>query len=574
VTLAPEPPDSRWPIGVEAVGGLGEMGHHHAVVDLGEDSFLLDFGARFPGADEPGVDFIAPSVLPAVRRHQAGRLRALLLTHGHRDHIGAVGELLRALPELPVYGLPWTLALLRAQLRREEEAPRGLRAPDLRAVSWDTPLELGATRVRWLRVTHSIPQASSVVLESPAGIVIHSGDFRVQREPLLGQASDADAFRTLGERGVDLALLDSTNAALPGRTAGERDVARHLHERLLGTPGLAALTCFSTHLERVLAARDVAEALGRRLCVYGAGLEAGVDDAVALGLLPLKDGERLSVEEAMELPRDRVLMVIAGSQGEFRSALRRVASGEDGRLRFRDGDRLLWSARTVPGNERAVADLVNRCIEQGAEVAAPWERGALLHCSGHAHREEIAEWLSWVRPRWVLPVHGEPWHLRRNRTVLGELGWGEERVLDLRSGQRLRLDPAAARVERSSAEGPSPAVLVLGRQRWEAGEAALKRRRDGGRTGVATVLLPWDARAGRRRGSVELITAGVFADAARAGAEAEISRALETWIDGRGKTDEEALRLELRRRIRERTGSKVQCVARISAASVVESDML
>ena len=539
------------PIAVQLVGGVGEMGHHHAVLDLGEDSFLLDCGVLAPGPEDPGVDRIVPSLEPALRRWREGRLRGLLLTHGHRDHVGAVADLLEVIPELPVFGTGLSLALA---------IRGGSPTADLRTVRAGRSIQLGGTRVTWLGVTHSVPSACSVALENGCGRVVHSGDFRIQAEPLLGEPTDRAGLAALGAAGVDLALVDSTNAGQPGRTLPELQVAENLATRIRDVDGRVVVSTFSSHVERVVGCLRAAREVGRRLAVYGRSIERVTAEAAAQGVLCLKKGELLSVDEVMRLPPQQAMLVVTGSQGEFRAPLARIGRGEDPRLRLGPGDFVGWSARVIPGNERAVGTIVERLVQMGVEVHPPWSPDLRIHTSGHGHAEEVDEWLSWVRPRFVLPVHGQHWHLAQNRRELARRG---HQVLRAVTGQRLELWPAHGQSRTSDAQA-GEALYVVGGDRWPVSEPALRQRRRLGREGAATVVVPWD---GRRIGSPGVVTLGVFSAATRSRMEAELAREMEAELGNRswGDAEElrEAARLTLRWAVKRRTGTRVVSEARI-----------
>lgn len=473
---------------IESVGGLGEMGHHHMVVDVGDDSFLVDCGMLFAPASDPGVDRILPSFEPARQRAADGRLRGLLLTHGHLDHLGAVPDLLAALPGLPVYATSWALALLRRRLDRGD-APRT--APlEARLVTPGETITIGDTEATWLRVTHSLPEACSLALRGEAGTVVHSGDFRIQEDPLLGPPTDLAGLRAIGDGGVDLALVDSTSSAKPGRTLSEREVAQRLAEVAREATGAVVVTSFSSHVERMYACLLAARASGRRLAIYGRSAEETARLAIERGLLPVEAGELLPIDFLEDQPKDKLLALVTGSQGEFRAPLARIARQQDSRLSLGPGDLVVWSARVIPGGERTVGALLNRFVEAGVRVIPPWGKDAVgLHTSGHGQAEEVAEWLDCVRPRRVLPIHGEPWHLVRHRDVLrGRLA--DDRVLSLRSGQILKLDVAEDTVEITDAPHPQT-WIALGGQAFPQGDRALSTRRKAGTLGAATVTVPW-----------------------------------------------------------------------------------
>lgn len=567
-------PDVHHEIAVELVGGTGEMGHHHAVLDLGCDSFLLDCGLLMPEPEDPGIDRVIPPLGAARSRWEQGRLRGLLLTHGHRDHTGAVGDLLALLPGLPVYGTAFTLAMVAGGIGKEVageagELP-GVAPAEMRTVRQGEPVRIGQATVTWLRVTHSIPSSSSIVVAGPLGTVVHSGDFRVQDRPLLGEPCDERGFREAGDLGVDLALLDSTGAGVPGSTTAEAEVSSAIAERIAGTRGRVVIVTFSTQVERLAGCLAAARATGRRVGVYGRSIGRVVAEAAACGLLPQGGAAILGIEEITQVPPEQALLVVPGSQGESRAPIARIARGEDPWVRLGPGDFVGWSARVIPGNERAVHRIVDRLVADGVDVHAPWDAGPALHCSGHGQQDEIARWLSWVRPRAVLPVHGGHWHLQRNRDLLGRLGIAQ--VLRARSGDRVVVDPSTkeAEVQPGRPGGPD---LVVGNQRWAAEEPALRQRRSMARSGCATATVPWD---GRRAGTPIVATLGVFAQVGRSGAEAEIAREVGSALRRREWTNgpelQEEARLALRRAVRRLSGTKVAAEVRLaSSCDVVES---
>lgn len=555
------------PIVVEPVGGLGEMGHHHLVLDLGPDSFLVDCGMLFAPASDPGVDHIAPSPEPALARARDGRLRGLILTHGHLDHLGAVPELLSHLPGLPVYATPWTLALLRRRLDRGE--PPQPAALEARVVQPGETVRIGDTDVSWLRVTHSLPEACSVVFRNDAGCVVHSGDFRIQEDPLLGPPSDAGGLRAAGEAGVDLALVDSTSSAGDGRTLPEREVAANLAAEAGDAEGAVVVTSFSSHVERMWACLLAARATGRRLAVYGRSAEETARLAIERGLLPATSGELLTLDELARTPKSKLLVFVTGSQGEWRAPLARIARGEDRRLSLGPGDRVIWSARVIPGGERTVGALLNSFVEAGVDVVPPWgPRAAGLHTSGHGRREEVAAWLSWVRPRHIVPVHGEPWHLVRHQEVLEE---GHRHVHALRSGQRLSLDPSTDQVEIEDAEAGKQIWIAEGGVRFPEGDGGLRTRRKMGTTGALTAVVPWSE--GRLAGTPVVVVLGLvpLGDTPaleRSLAEGLVSE-LSSWDPVQGDATER-VRLALRALVRRAVGTKPPGIVRLVApASVV-----
>jgi ribonuclease J len=533
------------------------MGRHHAVLDLGDRSVVLDAGSIFPEAWEVGLDRRLPPRRPWRERWAQGRLAGVILTHGHLDHVGALGCLLEEAPQLPVWGTAWTLAVVRRVFAGHPrwEALR----PDLRVVHPGQWYDIAGVPVSWAAVTHSIPGACSVAVRVPGGLFVHSGDFRIDEEPLVGDRCDQAWLRAWGDEGVVAAAVDSTNAGRSGRTRGEADVARSLRSRIAQADGRVVVTLFGSHLERLVGLARAAQAAGRCFQVMGRSLEGTLALGCEMGLWPS------DVPVPAAVGRDGVksdaVLAVTGSQGEERSPLARAARGEEARWRPGPGDLVLWSARAIPGSERAVGRVVNRLVDLGAAVEPPWAGETEIHGSGHGHGEEVLEWLSWVRPRAILPIHGEAWHLKRHAEMAG-LRSPRSVVLELRNGDRL----VGGRdgVRRCEGEGGVDEVL-LGTQRWEGDDRALRERRDLREGGASfVVLLPgWPPQ-------VRVRTLGVFPAAETEEKDAAVARHVRLELQDRGPpVGTERVASIVKSRIRELSGLRV--AIRVLDLGVVEN---
>jgi len=556
---------------IEPVGGLGEMGHHHLVVDIGPDSFLVDCGILFAPPSDPGVDRILPSFEPAKQRARDGRLRALLLTHGHLDHLGAVPDLLAELPGLSVYATAWAMSLLRRRLERD--GPKDSAPLQAQVVVPGESIVVGETELTWVQVTHSLPEACSLSLRNESGHIVHSGDFRMQQDPLLGPPADIAGLRRLGDLGVDLALVDSTSSAKPGRTLPERQVAENLRAVVADVPGAVVITSFSSHVERMVGCLQVARATGRRLAIYGRSAEETARAAIARGLLQTTAGELLTFDEIEHQPKDKLLVLCTGTQAEWRAPLARMARGEDKRISLGPGDCVIWSARVIPGGEREVGGLINKLVEAGVTVVPPFgETGRGLHASGHGHSDEVSEWLDCVRPAYVLPVHGEPLHLVQHAHVLRRR-FPADRLLSLRSGHTLSLDPAGGEV----VVRPAPQEqtwITEGGVRFGPRDPGLAARRKIGRLGAATVVVPWSE--GRIAGTPVVHAIGLAPKDATRALESTLGRKLhaklERWEPERDReAAEERTRLTLRALVRKEVGTKPPCMARLLDLGIMVS---
>ena len=417
------------PVRITPLGGLGEIGMNCLAVECDGRITVVDCGLLFP-AEPFGVEAVAPDLSWLLARRD--RVDAVLLTHGHEDHIGALPLLLRDVP-VPVHGPRLALALLRPRL---EEA--GIRA-DLREVRDGEVVRPAGSPVtaEFVPVAHSIPDACALALSTPQGTVYHSGDFKIDDAPLDGRRTDLARIEALGRQGVRLLLSDSTNADRPGSSLSEAEVGPALRGAMDGAPGRVWVACFSSHLHRVQQVADAARAFGRRLLPVGRSMEENVRLGLELGYLRLPPGQLASAEEGPDLRPRETCVLVTGTQGEPRSALGRAARGELTGLAVRPGDRVLLSSRFIPGNEVAIGRTVDGLVARGAEVL--WEDYRALHASGHAQEEEQRRLVRLCRPEHFLPIHGELRHLARHAAHAGAEGVSVDRRHVLVDGEVLEL---------------------------------------------------------------------------------------------------------------------------------------
>ena len=464
------------PLEIVPLGGLGEFGRNLLWLKCEGSSILVDAGVSFPDETFPGVDKIAPD-MSAI---EGERIDAVLLTHGHEDHIGAL-PLLREWCTAPVYGFPFTLALARRRLEEAEISRQGLIEARERE-----PVRAGAFTFRYFRVSHSVPDSAAILIEAGGWRLLHSGDFKLDDDPPDGERTDREGIAAAVGDGVDLALVDSTNAERPGHAASERLAGEGLARIFAGAPGRIVLTTFSSHVSRISQAAASATRAHRRIGLLGRSMLAVAEIAERLGRLSLPAGSRVAIGDLARQPPDRLLCVTSGSQGEPFSALYRLALDEHTDLKLEPGDLVVFSSRTIPGHERSVNRVTDHLVRRGARVIR--DSDPPVHVSGHAHREDIADWLALARPRGVMPIHGERRMLAAAADVARERGIEPGRIFLLDNGDRLTLSPDGARIDPSAV----PAGRIYYDARTEPVDPSVVRDRR--HKAARRVLLPCDDR--------------------------------------------------------------------------------
>ncbi|AUS81891.1 ribonuclease J [Actinoalloteichus sp. AHMU CJ021] len=469
---------------VVALGGIGEVGRNMTVFEYDGRLLVVDCGVLFPEDDAPGVDLILPDFRAIEDR--IDDIEALVLTHGHEDHIGAVPFLLRLRPDLPVVGSRFTLALLAAKCKEHRQTPH------MREVREGERTRHGAFDCEFFAVNHSIPDALAVALRTPAGTVLHTGDIKLDQVPLDGRLTDLGGFSRLGDEGVDLFLVDSTNAEVPGFVPLERDIGPVLDGVIGKATQRVIVACFASHVHRVQQVLDVAVAHGRRIALVGRSMVRNMGVAADLGLLQVPDGLLVDLDAAMRLPEDQVLFVSTGSQGEPLSALSRMARGEHRQISIKPGDTVVLASSLIPGNETAVFGVVNGLTRLGANVVH--QANAKVHVSGHASAGELLYLYNAVRPTNVMPVHGEWRHLRANAELAELTGVPADRVVLAENGVVVDLvDGLAGRTGRVEVGQ----VYVDGLSVGDVGESTLSDRLILGEGGFIAITVAVEAATGR-----------------------------------------------------------------------------
>ena len=483
------------------LGGLGEVGKNMTVFELGDERIVVDAGLAFPRDEHFGVDLVLPDFSYLIGRP----VRAIVLTHAHEDHVGGLPYVLREVDVNEVIGTRLTLALVKSKL--DEHGLAAVTALT-EAEPGGAPIELGPFRIELIRMAHSIPDATAVVIETSAGRVLHTGDWKLDHTPVDGLKTDVGALAELGNRGVDLLLGDSTNAERPGMTGSERLVGEAFRQLIPLRTGRIIVASFASNIHRVQQAAEVAIANGRKVAVVGRSMRKNMNISRNLGYVDLPDDVIVSPKEAMDLPPGEVLILCTGSQGEPMSALTRIAYGDHQNVVVDRGDTVIISAKPVPGNELRVHDSINRLARLGAEVLH--QEIAPVHVSGHACSEELRTLLSLVRPRAVMPIHGEYRMLAAHARLAHDAGVPDESILVADNGSVVELTSGRARIVDRIEAG---VTFVDGLGVGDVEDVALRDRRrlseDGVLIVVTTVALDGD---GSDVAPPELIARGVGED--------------------------------------------------------------
>ncbi len=482
--MTPPPPAPDGGLRVVALGGIGEIGRNMTVFEYDHRLLIVDCGVLFPEDQQPGVDLILPDFRAIENR--LDDVDAVVLTHGHEDHIGAVPFLLRLRPDVPVIGSRFTLALVAAKSKEHRLNPK------LIEVAEGQRHQSGQFDLEFFAVNHSIPDALAVAIRTPAGLVLHTGDIKLDQLPLDGRLTDLAGFSRLGDEGVDLFCVDSTNAEVPGFATSEREIGPVLDNVIGRATQRVIVACFASHVHRVQQVFDVAAAHGRKVALVGRSMVRNMTIAADLGLLNIPDGLLIDLHEATELPDHSTVFVSTGSQGEPLSALSRMARGDHRQIDIRPGDTVVLASSLIPGNETSVFGVVNGLARLGAHVVH--QGTARVHVSGHAPAGELLFLYNAVRPSNVLPVHGEWRHLRANAELAVRTGVPADRVVIAEDGVVVDLVDGVASITGRVEVGH---VYVDGLSVGDVGESTLSDRLVLGEGGFIAITIAVDSTTGR-----------------------------------------------------------------------------
>jgi len=520
------------------------------LVACGETAILVDAGVMFPEPELLGVDLI----IPDLRQLQQYRIQALVLTHGHEDHIGAVAHVLPYVAG-PVYGTKLTLALVEPKLVELDDAGREGVPPTLVEVSPRQRVTVGSFAIEFLRVTHSMPDCVALAIHTPAGIVLHTGDFKFDQTPLDSQPVDVHRLAQLGTEGVLVLLGDSTNVERKGFSGSERDVEDGFEEIFTSARGRIVVAMFASSLYRMQIVVDLADQFDRRVAFVGRGVIENSEIAKRLGYLRVPPGVQIRDNEIREFPSQDVVCICTGSQGEPQAALPRIAIDDHRHAKIDQDDVVVFSAREIPGNEKAIGRVMNHIAKRGADVV--YEGIKHVHVSGHGSEEELKLMLSLVRPRYFVPIHGEYRQLARHARIAKTVSPGTQVVL-AENGDLIRIDEGGARV---ADKVPAGRILIDGTRSGEVGDEVLRDRRHLAGDGLVVPVLAISRQSGTLEETPDVITRGFVVDARTEALLREIPSLVGAAIEGASveeRTDpgliKEKIRVDLQRFFRKRSG--------------------
>jgi len=488
------------PLRIIPLGGLGEFGLNMMLLEYGDAAIAVDCGLMFPGADLLGIDLVIPDV--AYLLEKKDRLKGIVLTHAHEDHVGALPYILNHF-SVPIFGTRLTLGLINNRLREHDLD----NTADLREITAGRPWEIGPFQVEGIRVTHSLMDCLALAIETPIGTVIHTGDFKIDNTPMEGEMFDFQRFAAYGEKGVLLLLSDSTNIERSGYTPSEREVGRNLEQIFQESRGKILVSTFSSSIPRIQQVVDISESCGRRIVLSGRSMIRNSQVAAELGYLRLPRSFMTENESWRELPAERLTFLTTGSQGEPLSVLHRVALDDHKSIKIDPGDTVILSSKFIPGNEKTISNLINHLYRRGAEVH--YEKVSEIHVSGHASQEELKTMLQLTRPRYFVPIHGEYRHLVRHRKLAQDVGVPEDHCFILEDGDVLEMTATSAKKVQPIQVGR---VFVDGKGVGDVGDVVIRDRRHLSEDGMVLAVMAIHRQSGEIVAGPDLISRGFMRD--------------------------------------------------------------
>ncbi|HSO20946.1 MAG TPA: ribonuclease J [Desulfosarcina sp.] len=466
------------------LGGLGEIGLNMMVVEYGDTIFVVDAGLMFPEAYMLGIDYVIPDM--DYLRQNRSRVSGVVLTHAHEDHIGALPFLLREI-NVPVFGTPFTLGIVRHKLEEHDL----LSVASLHEVLPREQLNIGPFEVEFIRVNHSIVDGVGLAIRTPVGMVVHTGDFKMSHTTMDGMLTDVNRFAQCGEEGVLALLSDSTNVEKEGHTISSQEIGAELGRIVEAASGRIIVALFASNIARIQQIVNITKTRGRKIIFNGRSIEVSVSIARKLGYLDIPEGMEIDIEALNNYPDDEIIMVTTGSQGEPMSALARMASGTHKQIKIHAEDTVILSSKFIPGNEKAIGNIINNLYRQGADVV--YEKISKIHVSGHAFREELKMMLNLTKPKFFMPVHGEYRHLVLHTRLAQEVGIPDDHLILAQNGQIIELNENGFQIRDSICAGR---VLIDGKGIGDVGRSVLKERRILSEEGLVVVNMAFDEETG------------------------------------------------------------------------------
>ncbi|MBO5136393.1 MAG: ribonuclease J [Clostridia bacterium] len=465
---------------ITPLGGLHEIGKNLTVFEYENDILILDCGLAFPDEDMPGVDMVIPDIT-YLEKHK-NRIRGIVLTHGHEDHIGAIPYVLKQF-NVPIYGTKLTLGILKYKLQEHGI----LNSTKLNVVNPGESFKLGEMKVEYIRSNHSIADAVAVAIHTPAGVILHTGDFKIDTTPIDGSMIDLARIGELGKKGILALMSDSTNAERPGFTMSERTVGKTFDHIFEGCEKRIFVATFASNIHRVQQIINAAVKFGRKVAVSGRSMENVLSAAIELGYMKIPKNTLIDIDEIGRYPKEKLVIITTGSQGEPMAALSRMAFSGHKKANIEEGDLVIISASPIPGNEKAISNVINELLKHGAEVV--YEALADVHVSGHACQEELKIILSLANPRYFIPVHGEYKHLYAHKELARTVGIPNKNILLLENGKQVELSYKEAKI---TATVPAGRVLVDGLGVGDVGNIVLRDRKHLSEDGLIVVVVAID----------------------------------------------------------------------------------
>lgn len=477
------------------LGGLGEIGLNMMVIESGNHTIIIDAGLMFPDNFMPGIDVVIPNF--NYIRESGRKPDAIIITHGHEDHIGAIPYLLKFC-NVPVYGTKFTLALLGEKLKEHD-----LNETDMRMVSPGDISHIGSFKIEYIRVSHSVVDGVALAIRTPEGIVIHSGDFKIDTTPVDGVMTDLQRFASYGAEGVLAFLSDSTNVEREGFSISEREVCNTMKELFRDAEGRLIIAVFSSNISRINQIIKLAQEADKKICLSGKSMITNVRLAEEHGFIHMPEGLEINIKDISIYPDNKIVIITTGSQGEPMSSLSRIAKGQHKSVKIKQGDTIVLSSRFIPGNERAIISLINDMCRLGGNVI--YEKVSDIHTSGHAHREELKVMINLVRPEYFIPIHGECRHLMQHANLAVTCGIDKEKIITAENGDVISFKNNTAGITEKVEVGK---VLVDGKGVGDIEEQVLRDRRKLSGHGMVVILIVVEAESGYTLYGPEIISRG------------------------------------------------------------------